>query len=229
MKRGIDYSFSLIEHNRLHPEHVTAWYHENSKLFPSVYWAKEEARKELLSILHERYHVEHSYKDYGIAEELDINEREELPSSIRSLKDLAPHAAGLNAVELYAVTNSHGVNTFYYFDFRRSKLVPLRTSSDSFLRDALIHSAEGEADSAIIVTANLDRGMLLHGERGYRAVLLQTGRMVEKITTRWERDHIPHKVHVEFFDDRLHERMGIDGFYEAVFAVLTVFKQGVDA
>jgi hypothetical protein len=224
MKRGIDYPLRLIELNRLHPEHLTAWYHENSKMFPSVYWAKEEARKELMSILNERYQLEQSYKDYGIAEELDIKEWEELPSSIHALKDLASNVEGLNAVELYVVSNGHAVRNFYYFDFRRSKLVTLRTCPDSFLRDALVHSPQEEMDSAIIVTANLDRGMLLYGERGYRAVLLQAGRMVEKITTRWERENIPHLYHVEFFDDRLHERMGIDGFYEAAFAVLTVFK-----
>ncbi|OXM14794.1 hypothetical protein [Paenibacillus herberti] len=166
------------------------------------------AVKELLGRLRETQPQSQSFADSGPLEELG--------------------GAALDSPELYVLSRSGatgGLELLYFHphgDCLQS-LGPIEEERSSALFDPSV--APAPLEGAMFIAANLRRTLQLFGERGYRLSLLEGGRLTERLAACAPGTGCRLQPLLGFYDNRVHELLGLDGHYEVVLSCLMMHKE----
>ncbi|SDS66199.1 hypothetical protein SAMN05444162_1963 [Paenibacillaceae bacterium GAS479] len=166
------------------------------------------AVKKLLGRLRETQPESQPFADFGALEELG--------------------GAALDSPELYMLSRSQatgGLELLYFHphgDCLQS-LGSIAEERSSTLFDPSI--APAPLEGAVFIAANLRRTLQLFGERGYRLSLLEGGRLTERLAACAPGTGCSLQSVLGFYDNRVHELLGLDGHYEVVLSCLMMHKE----
>lgn len=172
-----------------------------------------------------------SLRDHPLAvsmlERLERLQRESLPFlDFNRFKEAG--GARLDSPELYILSCSRatgGFELFYCNPFEplleRVKTVEGEQASALFDPAFAPHAAGG----AVFVTANINRSLKLFGERGYRLSLLEGGRLTERLAAAAAGTEVALRPTLGFYDERVNELLGLDGFYDVVLSCLIIREE----
>ena len=135
----------------------------------------------------------------------------------------APSAGALYPAELYlAVRRVHGLEAgIYHYEVPDHALALLSSGdpTDHLYEVCCAQEYAREAGMTVLISAVVERAERKYGDRGYRYVLLDIGRLGQNLYLSCTALDLSFVTTCGFFDDEVADMLGINGVDESVFYV----------
>ncbi|WP_424001499.1 SagB/ThcOx family dehydrogenase [Maribacter sp. IgM3_T14_3] len=166
------------------------------------------------------------YCSYGITSTSQMNGEESSTWSKRHV----PSAGGLYPLEIYVVIINGAIEQgVYHYNSGNNSLALIKEGDfTEYLKEYSGSNNWIDLDtvSCLIMTSSiLERQIIKYGERAYRFVLMETGFVAQNMSLVCESLDLGSCMLGFFYDDKLNELLGINGFGETVQNVLVVGKE----
>lgn len=233
----------------LEEEHLAVTYHLNSNHYPQLDVLTRSRMKMLRNLFMQmnqavtpvkRYYASERFRNDALHQEgyphmaeiiagLEKLQRTTVPFwDYESLKNLGP-ADKLDALDLYFISKgqTNGSYELFYYSPAEKFVEYVKEVEDPHwwnkTYDPGLEFRDG--DLALFITANISRSIKLFGERGYRLMMLEGGRLTERLARcSQESGRQPVPV-MTFYDNPVQELLGVDGYYDVVLSSL-IFRDG---
>ena len=136
--------------------------------------------------------------------------------------------AVISPLEIYIlIQDISGITPgIYHFDPFESRLGLIRKEVSERLIQNLFLKEEGPgyANIYVFITGVFNKSAQIYGERGYRYILLEAGKLSQKLSLAAKAMGLGSESHVRFIDRRVEDLLSIDGVKHSILSILAMGK-----
>lgn len=140
------------------------------------------------------------------------------------LATLLDYPAEISSLECYLWAKEvQGVPCgLHHYNKRSRCLESFPTTEGSFPAEKIRQNMPKNLAAMLFISGVFTRIRLQHGERGYRYMLFEAGRVIEQMLTKTEAMQCSLQLMPDFFDDAANTFLGLDGVEESVLYLVGV-------
>ncbi|MCI5129240.1 MAG: SagB/ThcOx family dehydrogenase, partial [Candidatus Electrothrix sp. AUS3] len=115
----------------------------------------------------------------------------------------------------------------HHYNKRSNRLESFPVRDKLFPADKIRQNMSGDLAAVLFISGVFTRIRLQYGERGYRYMLFEAGRVIEQMQIKADALQIPLQLMPDFFDDAANAFLGLDGVEESVLflaAIVNLFS-----
>jgi len=134
------------------------------------------------------------------------------------LAALLQQPAEISSLELYLWVNAASgmMPGLHHYNKRTHRLESFPAAGPLLPRAQLRRTMPEQLSVLILISGVFTRVRLQHGERGYRYMLFETGRVLERLRSTAAALHLALTLMPDFYDDAVNKLLGLDGVEESV-------------
>ena len=143
------------------------------------------------------------------------------------LATLLDYPEDITSLELYLwAEDIQGVPSgLYHYNKRSCRLESFPATEGSFPADKIRQNMPENLAAVLFISGVFTRIRLQYGERGYRYMLFEAGRVIEQMLAKAETLNVSLQLMPDFFDDATNAFLDLDGVEESVLSLVGIEKK----
>lgn len=206
---------------KLHPYQLRQWKYQQQPIaeHPAIARWMQAPFKEYLSLPQLELPAPLSLKAIYEAE----GRAREKPNA-EHLSSLLDYPAEITSLECYLwAEDIQGVpKGLHHYNKRSNRLESFPATEGSFPADKIRQNMPEDLAAVLFISGVFTRIRLQYGERGYRYMLFEAGRVIEQMQIKADALRVSLQLMPDFFDDAANTFLGLDGVEESVLYLVGV-------